>query len=139
MTSEDWIQPITFHEEKDIHLGDGMLHDGYVDVHLGATLSKTGEKLLNELLRLKRPAVDSVVRVNYDKTLRVVAKPKRGGIKSTKSELQKMAEDAVVTINAWAKKLSLGDIAICTGHQLTDEQIKAAMATSSDSHADYTD
>lgn len=129
--TEIWIQPITI---GDVHPGDGLLHDGYVDVRLGATLSKTAEKLLNELLPAKRPAVDSVVCVGN--TLKVVAKPKGGGAKRNADELQKMAEGAVVTINAWAKKLSLGDITMCTGHELTDEEIKAAMATNSDSHAD---
>lgn len=126
-----WIQPITI---GDVHPGDGLLHDGYVDVHLGATLSKTAEKLLNELLPAKRPAVDNIVCIGN--TLKVVAKPKRGGVKRNAGELQKMAEGAVVTINAWAKRLSIGDITMCTGHELTDEEIKAAMATNSDSHAD---
>jgi len=131
--TEIWIQPITIGDD-DVHPGDGLMHDGYVDVHLGVTLSKTAEKLLNELLPAKRPAVDSIVCVGN--TLKVIAKPKRGGVKRSRDELLKMAEGAVISINTWAKKLSLGDIAMCTGHQLTDEEIKAAMATNSDSHAD---
>lgn len=131
--TEIWIQPITIGDE-DIHPGDGLLHDGYVDVHLGATLSKTAEKLLNELLPAKRPAIDNVICIGN--VLKVVAKPKRDGAKRSKEELRTMAEGAVSSINAWAKKLSLGDITMCTGRELTDEEIKAAMATNSDSHAD---
>lgn len=126
-----WIQPITI---GDVHLGDGKLHDGYVNVQLGATLSKAAEDLLNELLPAKRPAIDNVICIGS--TLKVIAKPKRGGVKRNAEELQKMAEGAVSTINAWAKRLSIGDITMCTGHELTDEEIKAAMATNSDSHAD---
>lgn len=137
MTTEVWIQPITFDEEKDVHPGGGYLHDGYVDVHLGAPLSKTAVDLLNELLPAKRPAVDNVICINN--TLKVVAKPKRGGVKRNAAELTKMAEGAVTTINAWAKRLSIGDITMCIGHELTDEQIKAAMATNSDTNADHSD
>lgn len=131
--TEIWIQPITI-EPKDVYPGDGLLHDGFVEVQLGATLSKTAEKLLNDLVPNKRPAVDSVICIGNK--LKVVAKPKRGGIKRTEEELLGMANDAVDTIITWAKKLNLGDITMCTGHKLTDEEIKAAMATNSDSHAD---
>lgn len=134
MTTEVWIQPITI---GDVHLGDGKMHDGYVNVQLGATLSKAAEDLLNELLPAKRPAIDSVIYVGNN--LKVIAKPKRSGAKRNAEELQKMAEGAVITINAWAKRLSLGDITMCTGHELTDEEIKAAMATNSDVNADHSD
>lgn len=127
-----WIHPITI---GDAHTGDGMRHDGFVDVHIGVVLSNAAVDLLNELVPAKRPSVDSIVCIGT--TLKVVAKPKRNGAKRTENELHKMAEGAVSTLNAWAKSLRIGDIAMCIGNQVTEELIKAAMATNSNSVAFY--
>ncbi len=135
MTSEVWIQPITI---GNVYLGDGNLHDGFVDVHYGAPINGRAIDVLEELLPLKRPAIDSIASLSST-SLRLVAKPKRDGSKRNEVELRKMAEGAIVTINAWAKRLSAGDVIMFAGKAMTEDRIKEARAVPSDVNTDFSD
>lgn len=126
--TQTWLEPVAI---GDTHPGDGMQHDGFVDISIGVALSSQAVSILNKLLPAKRSSVDSVVCINQtagSSILKVIAKPKPNGNKRTERELHKMAEGAMSTIQAWASKLGHGDISMCMGHAVTEEQIKACMA-----------
>ena len=126
--TQTWLEPVAI---GDTHPGDGMQHDGFVDISIGVALSSQAVSILNKLLPAKRSSVDSVVCINQtagSSILKVIAKPKPNGNKRTERELHKMAEGAVNTLQIWASKLGHGDISMCMGQAVTEEQIKACMA-----------
>ena len=134
--TENWIYPITIGK---IYVGDGNLHDGFVDVHLGTPISSRAVDKLEELLPKKRPTIIDSIASLSSTSLRLVAKPKRDGVKRNEDELRKMAKHAIVSIYAWAKTHSVGDITMYTGNALTEDRILGASATHSDTGADQTD
>lgn len=126
MENGSWLGNVGIQQ---IHIGDGKMHDGYVDVHLGITFSRTGAQRLGRHLTAKVKSIDSVVAT--DKTLKFVAKPNSDGSKMNEGDLKLMTNRGIRSLKAWASKLSAGDIAFCTSSGLSEDRIIAAMAVPS--------
>lgn len=94
---ESWIGPIGI---AGVHIGVKTDHDGYVDIHVGVTLSSTGEQELNEFLQGKVTGLDSIM--GTECTIKVIAAPGPNQRKLNSKELTKLGNSTKRAIKAWA-------------------------------------
>lgn len=127
MESSHWLGTVKIGK---IYPGDGMQHDGFVEVHVGVTFNGAGTEKLNEYLKANIKGLDMVI--NTDHKIKLVASSKTDGTKPTEGDLKKLANSAVRKLKAWASSLSTGDIVFCTSTIYTEDRIKAAMADHSE-------
>lgn len=109
-------------------------HDGYVDVHVGVSFNHQGVSALEKHCKPKVKGLDSVAADSDRKIVKFIAKTKADGSTLTTEELTKLARGGIRSMKAWAASLDEHDVLKYTAG-VTEAQVKAAMATNSNSVA----
>lgn len=128
MEMSHWLETVGIVQ---IHTGN-QDHDGYIEVHLGASLNHRGVQALERDLKAMLKGVDEVF--GSGQTLKVIT-GLRDGRQLTRDELQRVAQAAIRVISTWATECVAEDIVAYT----TSSDASIATATHSSGNMDGRD